>query len=365
MTLQTRDTTTVFDSLLTLRALFKAMLRIRRCEEALIEAYHPADLMRCPMHFCIGQEAAPAALSLVMEEQDLLLCHHRNHGYFLAKGGTMRRLFAEIHGKDTGSNRGLAGSQDISESQIGFYSGAIVSGATVIATGAAFATKLKGTNEIVIAVFGDGAMDQGVMWECFNIAALKRLPILYLCENNGYSTYSPISARHQVLDFVRKVESFGISSEVIKEGKPEQVVNQIRQLVTSVRSSRLPAFLEIETYRFCSHVGPEPDDYIGYRTEQELGAWKAKDPVELLRRTLVPTQISEEELAAIELDIKKEIEDAFDFAKKSPFPEKNLMFDALEHNGRRFQSAVPDTVKSGGLSLSFDPSQPDAKLRPY
>jgi pyruvate dehydrogenase E1 component alpha subunit len=195
-----------------LREFFTRMVRIRRCEEALLKSYHPADLMRCPTHFCIGQEAGPAALSPLLRPRDLVFCHHRNHGYYLAKGGSMRRLFAEMHGKEAGSNRGLAGSQDISESAVGFYSGAIVAGAAAIATGAAFAARRRGGDDLVVTVFGDGAMDQGVMWESFNIAALKGLPILFVCDNNLYSTYSPIAARHAVPDFTTKVAAFGVET---------------------------------------------------------------------------------------------------------------------------------------------------------
>lgn len=341
---------------------FKRMLRIRRCEEALITAYHPADLMRCPTHFCVGQESIPAVLSLSLQPQDLLFCHHRNHGYFLAKGGTMRRLFAELHGKATGSNKGLAGSQDISEGSLGFYSGAIVSGTASIATGAAFATKFTRGEEIVVAVFGDGAMDQGVMWECFNMAALKQLPILFLCENNMYSTYSPVPARHAVPDFVTKVASFGISSRRLTTEALEPLVTELGRSVATVRTNRLPAFLEIRTYRFCPHVGPESDDDIGYRTAEELEYWKARDPLEGLRRTLVPSLLSQEALRVIEAEISKEIHDAFEFAQHSPFPDTAVMFEALLGDGQQPHGVSEHTSPARGV---FNPIQPEAKLQPY
>ncbi len=342
-------------------AVLTSMLRIRRCEEALIKAYHPDDLMRCPTHFCVGQEAIPAVLSLSLRPEDLLFCHHRNHGYFLAKGGTMRRLFAELHGKETGSNKGLAGSQDISESPIGFYSGAIVSGAAAIATGAAFAAKFTGGAEIVIAVFGDGAMDQGIMWECFNIAALKRLPILFLCENNMYSTYSPVQARHAVSDFVAKVAAFGVAGRRLTTEALEPLVTQLGLAVADVRATRRPAFLEIATYRFCSHVGPEPDDSVDYRTAEEVERWKAVDPLDVLRLALVPDQLPPSSLEAIEAEIAREISDAFEFAKRSPFPDKAVMFEVL------MAGRMPQTKVGAAPSAqpTFNPAQPEAKLQPY
>lgn len=348
----TRDTTT--------RALFRAMLRIRRCEEELLKAYHPADLMRCPMHFCIGQEAAPGALSLLLEPTDLVFSHHRNHGYFLAKGGTMRRLFAEMHGKDTGSNRGLAGSQDISESEIGFYSGAIVSGAVAIAVGAALAKERRRDPGIVVTAFGDGAMDQGVMWECFNLAALKRLPVLFLCENNNFSTYSPVTARHAVPDFVRKVEAFGVAAERLVTDDGASFLSRMTRAANAVRTARRPVFVEVETYRFCPHVGPEPDDYNGYRAPGEVEGRLQRDPLERLRGELVPSIVPARELAALESAIAEEIRDAFAFAHESPFPSPSLMYEALMH---RHDGGTAGGGRPPGSA--FDSSQPDAKLTPY
>lgn len=326
-----------------------------------MQAYHPADLMRCPTHFCIGQEAAPAALAQCLRPDDVLFSHHRNHGYFLAKGGRMRRLFAELHGRDTGSNRGLAGSQDISENQLKFYSGAIVSGTAAIATGAAFAATLRGSHEVVITVFGDGAMDQGIMWESFNMAALKQLPIVYLCENNRYSTYSPVSARHANPDFVSRVASFGLSAHALPASPPRHILSTLAQFIAAVRSSRRPVFVEVETYRFAPHVGPEPDDTVGYRAAGEIEAWQAKDPLPRLQDELVPALISSDALKQMEQEIAQEIAEAFAFAQQSPFPQPELMHTALYSCQQR--RTLPDPETDG--SASFNPGQADAKLAPY
>src|SRR5258706_1576142 len=148
-----------------LLALYRQMLRLRRIEESLLQEYHPADEMRCPIHFCIGQESVPAALSLLMEPEDYLFSHHRSHGYYFAKGAPLGELFAEIYGKDTGANGGHAGSQDISHHESRFYSGAILSGAVSIAVGAAYGLQLKNTRQIAISGFGEGATDEGAFWE--------------------------------------------------------------------------------------------------------------------------------------------------------------------------------------------------------
>src|SRR5207245_876061 len=156
--------------------------RLRLCEEALAREYHPADEMRCPVHFCVGQEAVPAALSLLLAPADYLFSHHRSHGYYLAKNAPMEALFAELYGKIAGANGGVAGSQDISYPERNFYSGAILSGATAISTGAALAFQYKKTNQVAVAGFGEAATDEGIFWETVNYAAVAKLPIVFVCE---------------------------------------------------------------------------------------------------------------------------------------------------------------------------------------
>ena len=172
------------------RQLFVEMTRLRKCQEALIDRYHPAEEMRCPVHFCIGQEAIPAALSLLLEPADYLYSHHRSHGFFFAKTHGFKELFAEMFGKENGADGGKAGSQDISMVSANFFSGAILAGGVPIAAGSAFAMKLKGRSQVSVTAAGDGATDEGVYWEALNYAALKKLPMIFVCGNNNYSTFS-------------------------------------------------------------------------------------------------------------------------------------------------------------------------------
>ena len=175
--------------------LFSSMLKIRRVEELLMEEYHPADEMRCPVHFCVGQEAMPAALGLVMEPEDTLFTHYRSHGYFLAKGGSLDAMVAEFYGKDSGSNRGLAGSMELADHEAGHYSGAIVGGPMAIAVGDAFARRYRKSQGITVTVFGDGSLDEGVSYEAMNLASLYRLPMLFVCEDNGYAAHTGPATR--------------------------------------------------------------------------------------------------------------------------------------------------------------------------
>jgi TPP-dependent pyruvate/acetoin dehydrogenase alpha subunit len=194
----------------TVISLLRQMLRLRRIEEALVAEYHPADEMRCPVHFCIGQESAPAALSLLIRPDDYVFSHHRSHGYYFARQAPMEELFAEIYGKSTGASGGRAGSQDISHSDSHFYSGAILAGAVSIAAGAAFGLMTKGTDAVAVSGFGEAATDEGAFWEVLNYAGYKKLPLLLVCENNRYSTYSDQLKRHASDNISERARAFGV-----------------------------------------------------------------------------------------------------------------------------------------------------------
>jgi len=201
-------------------ALYQFMVRLRKSEEALIEAYHPADEMRCPVHFCVGQEAVPAALSRHIRPGDYLFSHHRSHGYFLAKGAPLNALFAELYGRETGANGGKAGSQDLSMSSHNFHAGAILAGAVAIAVGTGMAFQLKNAPFVAVASFGEGATDEGVFWEAINYTALRKLPVVFLCENNLYATYSHQLKRHSADNVSQKVAAFGMKRRAYSATMP-------------------------------------------------------------------------------------------------------------------------------------------------
>jgi len=222
------------------KALHGFMLRLRRCEEALAAEYHPADEMRCPVHFCVGQETVPAALSLLLRDDDYLYCHHRSHGYFLAKKAPMNALFAELYGKSTGANAGLAGSQDISYPARRFFSGAILSGATSIAAGTALALQLEGPGFVSVAGFGESATDEGIFWETVNYAALAKLPLVLVCENNNYSVFSPQLKRSPLDNISTRVATFGMPSKAIFGNNTDATATSLRRLSAAITPSMLP-----------------------------------------------------------------------------------------------------------------------------
>ncbi|MDP2624797.1 MAG: thiamine pyrophosphate-dependent dehydrogenase E1 component subunit alpha [Candidatus Peregrinibacteria bacterium] len=345
-----------------IKSLYKFMLRLRRCEEALIKEYHPADEMRCPIHFCVGQEAVPAALSLLIQPDDYLLSHHRTHGYFLARGAPMNLLFAEMYGRQTGANGGVAGSQDISVPDMNFCSGAILTGAVSIAVGVALGFQLHRTKNIAITGFGEGAADEGIFWEGINYAALHKLPVIFLCENNRYATYSPQSKRMFQENLSDRVAAFGLQTRTIFGNDVMAVRSTLLEAIEETRLGRGPFFIEAFTYRFKSHVGPEDDDYIGYRPKEELEFWQQNCPISLLEERMVENGLltaSDKEKFLDE--INTEIAMAFEFAKKSPFPSK-ANWQKLNYSQK---SPMADKLLQDSELNEFNQNQADTIPGPY
>jgi TPP-dependent pyruvate/acetoin dehydrogenase alpha subunit len=344
------------------RNLFRQMLRLRRTEEALLAEYHPAEEMRCPIHFCIGQEAIPAALSALVEPQDYMFSHHRSHGYYFAKGAPLSELFAEIYGRETGASGGKAGSQDISHTPSHFYSGAILSGAVSIAVGAAFGFKFKKTRQIAISGFGEGATDEGAFWEAMNYAGFKKLPVLFVIENNRYATFSDQLKRQANDNICERVRTFGVRATQIFGNDAPLAYRTLKSEIERLRSGDGPALLEAYTYRWNSHVGPEDDGANRYRTAEEVAYWKENSPLVLLEEKLRAAEwLDDAGKADMESEIAREIASNFKFAKESPFPtdtdwKKMNLEDA---------SPMADRLLGSVDRGRFNPSQAEAKLGPY
>jgi pyruvate dehydrogenase E1 component alpha subunit len=303
------------------RALYRFMLRLRMCEDAIAREYHPADEMRCPVHFCVGQEAVPAALSLLLRADDYLYSHHRSHGYYLAKHAPMQALFAELYGKSTGANGGLAGSQDISYPSHRFFSGAVLAGATAISAGSALAAKLQRADHVVVAGFGEAATDEGIFWETVNYAALAKLPVVLVCENNKYSVFSPILKRTSRDNIGERVATFGMECSTIFGNDAPLVYRTLSAAIGRARAGGGPTFVQAYTYRWSGHYGPANDDPVGYREPGELEAWKRNCPIDLLESEMrIKGLIGDEGKAALAREFEAEIEACFRFAKQSPFP---------------------------------------------
>lgn len=346
----------------TLRTLLRQMRRLRRTEEALLNEYHPADEMRCPIHFCIGQEAVPAALSLLVEAEDYLFSHHRSHGYYFAKGAPMRELFAEIYGRAAGANQGQAGSQDISHQGSRFYSGAILAGAVGIAVGVAQALQHKGARQISIAGFGEGATDEGAFWEAMNHAGARRLPVLFVCENNRYATYSDQLKRQATDNICERAAAFGVRTQRIFGNDVALVFRTLKQEMTAIREGAGPALVEAYTYRWNSHVGPEDDSGNRYRSTDEMDFWKENCPILLLEEKLqAEGTLDPAWQQKVNEEITAEIAENFRYAKASPFP------SVTDWRSMNWNPASPlaDRLLGTYTEADFNQYQPEAKLEPY
>jgi len=307
--------------------LLRRMKRIRMVEEAIADRYSQGK-MRCPTHLCIGQEAAGAAAGLALRKDDMAMSTHRSHGHYLGKGGSLEKMIAEIHGKASGCSGGKGGSMHLTDPDAGFMgSTAIVGGTIPLGVGLALSFAIKGTDQVSCIFFGDGAVEEGVFYESANFAALKKLPVLFICENNLYSVYSHISSRQPAGRAIyRMVEALGMEARHGDGNDAVAVYEEIRESAARVRAGNGPCFLEFETYRWREHCGPNFDNDIGYRHEEEFLNWKAKDPIPRLTEQLLASGVtSKTSLAAMEAAIAEEIEQAFAFAEAAPFPEPEAL----------------------------------------
>lgn len=346
---------------LPLMQIYRMMKLIRRVEERLIDEYHPADQMRCPMHFCVGQESVPAVLAQFMRLNDVLMSHYRSHGYYLGKGGSLNEMVAEFYGKATGANGGVAGSMELGSHEQNFFSGAIVGGSVVIPVGTAFAQKFAGVDDISIAVLGDGSFDEGILYETMNLAALLQLPLLIICENNKYAANTEIAKRLGRPELLPKAEAMGIPGEIVDGYDLDSLFNCVSDAVASVRSGKGPRYIEVLTYRYCAHVGPQPDDYLEYRPSDEIEAWRTKDPLRLLRATLLKNSLTESELNKIDAAIEDEVRVSIEEAKAAAFPLWDWAVGNISANS--YSSSATGYFRQ--MQSTFQSGQNETKLEPF
>ena len=317
------------------KELLRRMLRIRCVEETIAERYSEQE-MRCPTHLCSGQEAVPAAVGLALRKDDFVVSNHRAHGHYLAKGGDLPGMLAEIYGKATGCSGGKGGSMHLVDLDVNFMgSTAIVGGTIPVGVGLGLSIDLHGTDQVSCVFFGDAATEEGVFYESVNFAVLRKLPVLFVCENNLYSVYSPLNVRQPEGRVIHEmVRGMGATVDAGDGNNAEDVYRKVMNAVGAIRNGSGPWFLEFSTYRWREHCGPNFDNDLGYRTKEEFLEWKARDPVERLRSKLLEEcQIDDATLAEMESEIREEVDAAFTFAKESPFPEGKEAFADLYAEG--------------------------------
>ncbi|MCG2726727.1 MAG: thiamine pyrophosphate-dependent dehydrogenase E1 component subunit alpha [Elusimicrobia bacterium] len=296
-------------------------LRIRKIEEKIADLYREQE-MRCPVHLSIGQEAPSVSVCRNLKKSDYVFSNHRSHGHYLAKGGNLKAMLAEIYGKSTGCSKGFGGSMHLIDAAKGFMGAVpIVASAISLAVGAALKFKMKKERRISVSFFGDGAVEEGIFYESLNFASLHKLPILFVCENNMYSICTPLRDRQPQREIYKLAISHKIKSVQLKERDLLYLYAELKKLIERIREGKGPILVEILTYRWREHCGPNFDNDLGYRSEKEFLKWKARDPLEKTRRLLYKKNLLNgrmEEKINKKIDI--EIENAVKFAKKSPFP---------------------------------------------
>jgi len=303
-----------------IRELYAQMLRIRMVEEAIAERYSEQE-MRCPVHLSIGQEAPAAAFSLVALKRDYAVSTHRAHAHYLAKGGDLNALVAELYGKITGCSKGIGGSMHLADKAAGFMgSSAIVGNSIPVGVGLGLSIQVRQTDAISWVFLGDAATEEGAYYEGVNFSVLKKLPVLFMCENNGFSVYSDESVRRPPSQKIFEVaNSLGCKSTEVDGNNAAESYRVVSEMSDYVRSGGGPGLIEFHTFRQREHCGPNFDDHLNYRAPEYLARWEDADPISRLKAELQSPSDAEWVRSLVE-NIEVEIDGAFAAAIAARYP---------------------------------------------
>lgn len=299
--------------------LYRDMLRIRMIEEAIANQYSESE-MRCPVHLSTGQEAAAVGVCAALAPSDKIYSTHRCHAHYLAKGGDLRRMFAEICGKAAGCIGGRGGSMHLMDVSKGVMASIpIVASSIPIAVGSAFADKRTRSGKVTVAFIGDASIEEGVFHESANFAVLHHLPVIFVCENNLYSVYTSLNQRQPNRPLTDVAHGHGMPALHGDGNDLEESYRLSADAVARARDDRGPTFVLLDTYRWREHCGPNYDNHIGYRTEAEFESWEKRCPVRRFRERIGSTLTTEQERDMIQA-VAAEIDDALAFARAAPLP---------------------------------------------
>lgn len=309
-----------------LSGLYRQMVTIRFFEESLVEPILNSEI-RTPCHLSSGQEAIAVGLCSDLSYDDYVFGSHRSHGHYLAKGGDLRAMMAEIYCKAVGCSRGRGGSMHVIDQDVGMMGSApIVAGTIPLAVGAALAAQIRQDGRVAMSFFGDGACGEGVLYESLNFAALKRLPVIFACENNLYSTHLPIRECRVNQPIYLTAASFGVKSHQVDGNDLLRVLEAGRNAVEACRKGNGPVFLELMTYRLRGHVGPDDDiqgSHQDIRPKGEIEIWRQKDPITSFEKYLLTEKLTDEPtMESIRAEVAAEIGKAREYAMQSANPRK-------------------------------------------
>jgi len=295
--------------------LYRSLYRIRRVEEEIARVY-ASDKIKSPVHLSIGQEAVSVGVCDALRPDDVVFGTYRGHAMYLAKGGDMAAMVAELYGKVGGCTRGKGGSMHLIDTECGVMGTSAVVGTTIAnAAGYAYAMKVRRSDAVVASFFGDGATEEGVFAETLNFAVLKKLPVLFVCENNGFAIHTAQSKRQGLTDICARARAYGMPAERLDGNDVLTLRDRAEAAIERMRCGEGPQFIEATTYRWREHVGPGQDFHLGYRDQSACDAAQQRDAVRVLAEMLDP-----KERALIESAVELEVREAFEFAENSPFP---------------------------------------------
>jgi TPP-dependent pyruvate/acetoin dehydrogenase alpha subunit len=303
-------------------SLLRDMVRIRRVEETLAELY-PAGEMRTPTHFSIGQEAVAVGVCGALRRDDVVYSGHRCHAHYLAKGGDLHGMVAELYGRETGCARGRGGSVHLNDPEVGVIASSAILGQTMaVAVGTALAFTMDGRDQLAVTFFGDGTVEEGIFHETLNFAVMRQAPVLFVCENNGFSTHTRLEVRQPAsVSIHARAASYGMPSRLVDGNDVFAVHAAAREAVAHARGGAGPFFLECTTYRWREHVGPQWDYDKGYRSKAEVDAWIARCPIRRASERLLSEGVSSpERIAAMGRASQIEVDEAVAAARAASFP---------------------------------------------
>lgn len=310
--------------------MYSLVFKIRRVQLEVEKFYHE-DEMKTPVHLCIGQEAISAAVAVNLNKDDYVFSNHRGHGHYIAKGGNLKAMIAELHCKETGCSKGRGGSMHLIDTSVGLLgSSSIVGGGIPLAVGAAMGSLMQKDKKVTVVFFGDAASEEGVLYESMNFAALKKLPVVFICENNFYSVFSHQADRQANTDISIRPAAFGIPAYKVDGRDIIDAYEKSKKAIDAARGGKGPYFIECRAYRWRAHAGTGDDLKREYRKMSEWEEWMKRCNIKDFEDLLIKNGILTKE-TAIKIDraVSKEIDEAFDFARKSPLPDKREILKYL------------------------------------
>lgn len=308
------------------RKLYRQLYLARSAENA-IRAHYAENEMKTPMHMSVGAEAIATGVCHALGDEGQVFCTYRSHATYLAKVGETDKYFAELYGKAAGVARGKAGSMHLSSPAHGFLGASAIVGSTIpVAVGVALAHKRKKNKNMVAVFFGDGATDEGVFWESWNIACLMKLPVLFICEDNSLAVHTSGEERHGYRSIVSILKHFNGNVFESRTTDVEKISEITKKAMQGYFEHERPAFLRLHYYRYLEHVGVNEDFDQGYRSQKEFAQWYKRDPVLLQRKRLLRLGVTKEEIKKEENEIEKQIAESIKRAKGAKFPEPKELF---------------------------------------